>query len=180
MTIESGPAADAIARDESPIGRFGSLPLSPTLDIPFSAERSFLLAEDSENDAFLMQRAFQAAGIAELLHVVPDGQAAVDYLCATADNGRGHPLTKVVLLDLDLPRKNGFEVLAWLRTQARFKSLVTVIITASNREADADQAYSMGADFYLTKPRTFGELVQMTRCLYQWLQLNQFATKATA
>lgn len=131
----------------------------------------FLLAEHSGNQSMLIQRAMSVAGMADTLQVVADGETAIDYLRGSgsfADRAT-HPMPKVVLLDLDLPRKDGFEVLSWMRMQSHFKSLVIVVFTALNREADANRARAMGADFYLTKPNTFDELVKMTRCLYEWV-----------
>ncbi len=136
----------------------------------------FLLAEDSENDVFLMQRAFKTAGISNPLHVVADGEEAISYLKGEGEYGgrSEHPLPAVVLLDLNLPRKNGFEVLEWMRSQPTLKRIVVMILTASNRGADADRAYDLGANFYLTKPGKFEDLVKLTKCLHEWVQLNHF------
>ena len=131
----------------------------------------FLLAEVSGSDDLLMQRAFGAVGMPNSLHVVCDGETAIDYLrgCGDFTNRLTRPIPKVVLLGSNLPRKDCFEVLGWMRMQSHFKSLIIVIFTGLNREADADRARAMGADFYLTKPNTFDELVKMTRCLYEWV-----------
>jgi CheY-like chemotaxis protein len=141
---------------------------------PFN-KQAFLLAEDSENDVFLMQRAFQSAGVQNPLFVVRDGDEVLKFL-----NGEGrfdranHPLPLVVLLDLNLPRKSGFEVLSWIRSQPTLKRLVVIILTASSRASDADRAYDLGANFYLTKPGKFEDLVTMAKCLHEWVQLNHF------
>ena len=131
----------------------------------------FLLAEDAGNDSLLVQRAFGAAGMTESLHVVADGETAIDYLrgCGDSTDRQTRPIPRVVLLESNLPRKNGFEVLTWMRMQSHFKSLIVVIFTGLNREADADRARAMGADFYLTKPNTFEDLVKMTHCLNDWV-----------
>lgn len=138
----------------------------------------FLLAEDSENDAFLMQTAFKKAALPNPLRVVSDGEEAIAYLQGTgryADRAE-FPLPIVVLLDLKMPRKSGFEVLEWIRKQPTLKRLVVIILTASNRSVDADRAFDLGANFYLTKPSKFDELVEMTKCLHEWLRLNHFPT----
>ena len=136
----------------------------------------FLLAEDSQNDVFLMQQAFKKAGLPNPIQVVADGQEAISYL-----KGEGHysdrakyPLPMAVLLDLKMPRVNGFEVLEWVRKQPNLKRVVVIILTASNRSSDADRAYDFGANFYLTKPGKFEDLVEMTKCLHDWLRLNHF------
>ena len=139
-------------------------------------EQIFLLAEDSENDVFLMQRALQASGIPNPLQVVKDGAEVIAYLSGhnQYQNRSEYPLPAVVLLDLNLPRKNGFEILEWMRTQPTLKRIVVIILTASNRSADADRAYDLGANFYLTKPSKFDDLVKMTKCLHDWLKLIHF------
>ena len=138
----------------------------------------FLLAEDSGNEDLLIQRAFGAAGMTDSLHVVADGETAIDYLrgCGDSPNQLTRPVPRMVMLDSKLPRKDGFEVLTWMRMQSHFKSLIIVIFTGLNREAEADRARAMGADFYLTKPNTFEELVKMTRCLYEWVLGKQGLT----
>jgi len=136
----------------------------------------FLLAEDSQNDVFLMQQAFKKAGLPNPIQVVSDGQEAISYL-----KGEGrysaraqYPLPMAVLLDLKMARMNGFEVLEWVRKQPNLKRVVVIILTASNRSSDADRAYDLGANFYLTKPGKFEDLVEMTKCLHDWLRLNHF------
>jgi CheY-like chemotaxis protein len=136
----------------------------------------FLLAEDSENDAFLMQTAFKKAALPNPLQIVSDGEEAIAYLegLGRYRDREQFPLPIVVLLDLKMPRKTGFEVLEWIRRQPTLKRIIVIILTASNRRVDADRAYDLGANFYLTKPGKFDELVQMTQCLYEWLRLNHF------
>jgi len=139
-------------------------------------EQIFLLAEDSDNDVFLMQRALKASGIPNPLQVVKDGAEVIAYLSGhnQYQNRSEYPLPAVVLLDLNLPRKNGFELLEWMRAQSTLKRIVVIILTASNRSADADRAYDLGANFYLTKPSKFDDLVKMTKCLHDWLKLIHF------
>ena len=146
--------------------------------VPFE-EQLFLLAEDSENDVFLMHRAFKAGSIANPIHVASDGEIVISYLQGREQyaNRAEYVLPAVVLLDLNLPKKNGFEVLEWMRSQPELKNIVAVILTASNRSADADRAYDLGANFYLTKPGKFTDLVKMIKCLYEWLRLNHFPTR---
>jgi len=136
----------------------------------------FLLAEDSQNDVFLMQQAFKKAGLPNPIQVVADGLDAISYLKGEGRyNDRAqYPLPMAVLLDLKMPRMNGFEVLEWVRKQPNLKRVVVIILTASNRSSDADRAYDLGANFYLTKPGKFEDLVDMTKCLHDWLRLNHF------
>ncbi|HEX5217934.1 MAG TPA: response regulator [Verrucomicrobiae bacterium] len=146
-------------------------PTGKTLSAIQDDRPGFLLAEDTASKDLLVQRAFGAAGMADSLHVVADGETAIEYLRGCGEPGPtlGRLLPKVVLLDSKLPGKDGFEVLSWMRMQSHCRSLIIVIFTGLNREVDADRARAMGADFYLTKPNTFDELVKMTRCLYEWV-----------
>jgi len=136
----------------------------------------FLLVDDSESDVALMREAFVKAGVPNPLVVVPGGEEAIAYLKGEApyDNPDARPLPLVLLLDLNMPGKAGFEVLSWVRQQPTLKRLVIIILTASSRAVDADTAYDLGANFYLTKPGSFKELVEMTHCLHRWLRLNHF------
>jgi CheY-like chemotaxis protein len=136
----------------------------------------FLLAEDSQNDVFLMQQAFKKAGLPNPIQVVSDGQEAISYLKGEGrySDRAQYPLPMAVLLDLKMARMNGFEVLEWVRKQPNLKRVVVIILTASNRSSDADRAYDLGANFYLTKPGKFEDLVETTKCLHDWLCLNHF------
>src|SRR5260221_10272533 len=121
----------------------------------------FLLAEDDENDVFLMQTSLPKAGLVNRLQLVPDGEEAIAYLAGTGrfEDRRQYPFPLLVLLDLKLPRKNGLEVLEWIGQQTFRRSLGVIILTASRRPADATRARSLGADFFLTKPARFDDLV---------------------
>jgi len=148
---------------------------------PRRAERVFLLAEASEDHAFFTERAFSAAGITDPLHVVSDGEAAMNYLRGTGRFNRlEHPLPDVVLLDRGLPGKSGFEVLQWLRAQPDLRALLVIVLTTSNRKADADRAFELGANYYLTKPTSFDALVRLTRCLHGWLHCHHFQVPPVA
>ena len=119
-----------------------------------------LVAEDDENDALLLRMAFQRAALATELIVVRDGQEAIDFL-----NGENSDLSQampgVLLLDLKMPRVNGFEVLAWLGAQERYKDLPVVIFSSSSHESDVKKAREMGAREYLVKPHDFGDLIKI-------------------
>jgi CheY-like chemotaxis protein len=110
-----------------------------------------LYADDDENDAFLMQRAFRQAAIANPLINVADGQFAIEYLVG-AKSGTASPLPALVLLDLKMPRKSGFDVLGWMRAEVTTAQIPALIISSSNQESDIHRAYTMGANCYLIKP----------------------------
>src|SRR5438105_4593110 len=116
--------------------------------------KPILYAEDEENDAFFMQRAFQQAGILNPLVVVADGKRAIDYLSGGGPyaNRDEHPLPCLVLLDLNIPIKSGLEVLKWIRSQPSLSTLPVVVVTSSTQDSDIHRAYIMGTNSYLVKP----------------------------
>ncbi len=135
-----------------------------------------LLVEDDPNDALLLQRAFRKANLANPVRVVEDGDAAVQYLAgegAFADRLL-HPLPVLMLLDLKLPRRSGHEVLEWVRAQPGLKRLPVVVLTSSERAADVDRAFDLGASAYLVKPIDRERLVEMVRTIDAfWLILSE-------
>jgi CheY-like chemotaxis protein len=139
--------------------------------------RALLLVEDNEDDAFLMQRALKQAEIENPLYVVRDGEQAVDYLAGNGGfNDRElYPFPALVFLDLKLPFKSGHEVLAWIRQNAELAELVVVILTSSDEPSDIDRAYKLGANSYLVKPPTLGQLRDLAESFkWYWLKYNHF------
>src|SRR2546430_10566589 len=138
--------------------------------------QTILLVDDSENDIFLMRRAFKKAEFNTLLQEVHNGEQAIAYLQGEgiSSDRNAHPLPSVMLLDLNMPMKNGFDVLRFARSQPAFRRLSIIILTASMREEDVEQAYDLGASSYLVKPSTMDALADMIRCLRNWIQINHF------
>jgi CheY-like chemotaxis protein len=133
---------------------------------------AILYAEDEENDVFFLQRAFQLAGSPHTLKAVPDGEQAIDYLAGKGDFAdRGcHPLPALVLLDINMPKKSGLQVLEWIREQPQFKSLPVLMLTSSSRQEDREQTRQMGADDYLLKPSRPAQLVELVNQIHErWL-----------
>jgi DNA-binding response OmpR family regulator len=127
-----------------------------------------LLAEDDENDVFLMRRAFQEVGLPNPLVVVRNGQEAIWYLSGQgiyADRNR-FPWPLMLLLDLKMPLMDGFDVLGWLQKGQRRQNLRVVVLTSSKHETDTIRALTLGADAYLVKPHQFYELVGIVRELH--------------
>src|SRR5215475_7922783 len=105
-----------------------------------------LLAEDSEDDVILIERAFRKAKITAPLMAVHDGEEAISYLSGSgqyADRAQ-FPFPDLFLLDLKLPRRDGFEVLRWIQTRPELKNLPVIVLTQSDRIKDANQAYKLG------------------------------------
>jgi CheY-like chemotaxis protein len=126
-----------------------------------------LFAEVVDNDAFLMQRAFARAGVKNPLKVVIDGAAAIRYLSGAGEfSDRAlHPSPCLLLLDLNLPRQSGLDVLAWARSQPGLRSLPIVILTSSSQDRDIGSAYSLGANGYLVKPPSSEKLIDLVSSL---------------
>ena len=139
------------------------------------ANHTILLVEDDPNDVVLVRRAFRRARIANPLQVAQDGEAAIDYLAGRAaytDRSR-YPLPMLVLLDLKLPRRSGFEVLAWMRQQPVVNRIPVVVLTSSAESPDVNRAYELGANSYLVKPVVFEGLVDLVQRLkLYWLITN--------
>jgi CheY-like chemotaxis protein len=142
-----------------------------------TTNRALLLVEDNEDDVFLMKRALKGARVVNPLHVVEDGQEAVDYLAGTgkfADRSQ-YPLPAVVFLDLKLPYISGHDVLAWIRRQKELDALVVIVLTSSNEASDLSRCYSLGANSYVVKPPTPQQLEELAKAFkWYWLEYNQF------
>lgn len=112
-----------------------------------------LLAEDDENDIALLERAFRQTDVKNALQVVRDGEEAIQYLKGEGNFGdrQKYPLPTLVLLDLKMPRKDGFEVLEWIRQQPSLKALRVLVVTTSNDIRDVTKAYRLGANSFLVK-----------------------------
>lgn len=138
--------------------------------------KTILLADDEDNDALLIKRAFKKAGIDAGIHRVKDGEEAIAYLKGL-DGYRDrslYPFPDMLLLDLKMPRKSGFEVLKWVREHDQFKRIVAIVLTSSRQSSDINKAYDLGANSYLVKPLNFEELLHLSTLLHTfWLQCCQ-------
>jgi two-component system response regulator len=135
-----------------------------------------LLVEDNQDDVDLTLRAFQKNNIHNQVVVARDGQEALDYLFAAGANGQHTPaaMPELVLLDLQLPKLDGIEVLRQLRANERTRRLPVVMLTSSNEERDIVASYDLGANSFLRKPVNFPDLVKAVEVLGQyWLRMNE-------
>jgi two-component system response regulator len=137
-----------------------------------------LLVEDNASDEKLTLLAFKKCGVANEIVVVRDGAAALDYIFAIGKHaGRDaamHP--SMVLLDLNLPKIDGLEVLRRIRAEERTRLLPIVVLTASREEEDILNSYSFGANAYVRKPVAFAEFAEAAKTLgLFWLLLNETA-----
>lgn len=140
------------------------------------AEKFILLVEDNPDDEALTLRALKKNKIANGVVVARDGAEAVDFLFGTgAHAGRNiAELPQIVLLDLKLPKLDGFEVLRRIRADDRTRLLPVVILTSSKEERDVVQSYRDGCNSYVRKPVNFDEFIDAARQLgLYWLLLNE-------
>jgi CheY-like chemotaxis protein len=126
-----------------------------------------LVAEDSENDAFLFHRAVEQTGVALNPRFVNDGQEAVDYLTGTDKfaNRDEHPLPALIILDIKMPRMTGLDVLRWLRTQTGLRETPVLILSNSDQDRDVHEAYSLGANAYMVKPSQSQRLDELVKAI---------------
>ena len=139
-------------------------------------EPLILLVEDRDDDVLILRRSFQQAGIANPMQVVKDGEEAVAYLSGTAKYAerKEFPLPELVLLDLKLPRLDGFEVLRWIRTQPALSGLRVVVLSSSENIRDVNLAYALGANSFLVKPTDLKEYVELSSFLNDyWFVLSK-------
>jgi CheY-like chemotaxis protein len=124
---------------------------------------TILIAEDNQDHVILMRRAFAQARFLNPVKVVNDGLEAIAYLKGEgrfADRTQ-YPLPALLLLDLKMPNKNGFEVMEWIRTQPALAHLRIVVLTTSDRVFDMQHAYELGASSFLTKPLDMRDFIQL-------------------
>lgn len=146
---------------------------------------TILLAEDDENDIFLMRRAFDRTDIPNPLQLVRNGQEAIDYLSGAgrfADRA-AFPLPGLMLLDLKMPWLDGFDVLKWVRARPHLASLPVVVLTSSRLQADVDKCRQFGVHDYRVKPHVFEDLVKMLKDVrHCWLEerFNPYALEVSA
>lgn len=135
-------------------------------------EVTILVAEDDENDAFLLRRAFQKAGLSTPLIFTCNGQQTVDYLRGEppyADRAL-FPVPRLLLLDLKMPIVDGFDVLAWLKSQPGLRKMPAVVFSSSGEPEDIKKAQGLGAADFQVKPSDFSELVRFVEKLSaRWL-----------
>ena len=139
-------------------------------------KQTILLVDDSEDDLLLMKHACEAAHFKPAVVTITDGEAAMAYLSGEGiySNRAKYPLPTVMLLDLNMPRVSGFEVLTWVRAVPGLKRLPIIVFSASTRTEDVERAFEIGANSYLVKPCSLAALIAMMCCLRDWLEYNHF------
>lgn len=145
--------------------------------------KAILVADDSVEDAFILRRAFERAGMAVPLLFVKDGQELINYLSGLDQfsDRQNHPMPRLLLLDLKMPKMDGFDVLRWLQQQPELRRLVVTVLSSSNESKDVNLAYDLGANSYVVKPSSmigYANIVEKMRDY--WLEVNRPPDYATA
>ena len=132
---------------------------------------TILLVDDNASDVLLIGVALERSGIQHAFQMVPTGEEAIRYLAGQGEyaDRTKYPLPRLVLLDLNLPGKSGFDVLEWITRHASPAAYAVVILTGSDRQQDVVRAHELGARSFLVKPDVFEELVDLVKPLSQYL-----------
>ncbi len=142
-------------------------------EVAVANKGTILLADDNADDVLLVRMAFKRAGFENQILSVMDGEQVLQYLKAEgpyADRAR-FPVPELVLLDLKMPRMDGFDVLEWVRQRPEWKCLPIIVFTTSFYGPDVKRAYDLGANSFLTKPADFHEFVSAVKQLGDfWLR----------
>jgi two-component system response regulator len=134
-------------------------------------EVEILLVEDNPADVLMTRSAFEDFNISNSLHVVEDGVEAMQYLRGESDFA-GSPRPDLIMLDLNLPRKNGREVLAEIKSDPQLHTIPVVVLTTSQSEKDVLQAYDLHANCYIVKPVGFLNFVEAVKSIKSfWFSL---------
>ncbi len=126
-------------------------------------EKQIILhVEDDADAAYFLKRALQKANLDLDLRQLKDGEEAIRYLASQPPfNDRStHPAPHIILLDLKMPLKDGFDVLSWIKENPPLTSIPVIVLTSSDREADIQRAKTLGATAFLTKTISYGNVVQ--------------------
>ncbi|MGM0613080.1 MAG: response regulator [Bacteroidota bacterium] len=144
--------------------------MEPTDDI------EILIVEDNASDAEMAMRAFEKNKLTNKIHIVRDGEEALNFVFANGEyahrNKERKP--KIILLDLKLPKVDGLEVLRELKKNEETKIIPMIVLTSSKEEKDIIESYRLGVNSYIVKPVDFDKFVEAVRELgLYWLLLNQ-------
>ena len=132
-------------------------------------QRTILMADDDEEDCFLAKEALEESGVMAVLSTVEDGIQLMDYLLRNSQS-KTNKLPNLILLDLNMPRKDGREALVEIKAEPTLKNIPIVILTTSQEEEDISFSMKAGANLFMTKPATFEEWVEMMKSFAdRWL-----------
>ena len=136
-----------------------------------------LLVEDNAGDVGLIEEVFEEAKIRNNIHVAEDGEEAMLYLLGEG-KFLGSPRPDIILLDLNLPKKDGREVLREIKEDSNLKNIPVVVLTTSNAEKDILRAYELHANAYVIKPLDFNQFINVVGSIVNfWLEIVQLPSK---
>src|SRR6266446_2925519 len=126
-----------------------------------------LIAEDLDDDILLIRRSLEKASVLNPLQIVRNGEQVIAYLNGVGKfaNRDEYPLPSLLLLDLKMPRTDGFEVLRWIHEQPGLKALRVIVLTSSEDMRDVNEAYELGANSFLVKPMDFENFIEIGKFL---------------
>jgi len=128
---------------------------------------TILMADDDQDDCLLVKEAFAENRLLNTLHFVEDGEALMDYLYHRGKFGEADlwPRPALILLDLNMPRKDGREALREIRADPTLRTIPVIVLTTSKEEKEVYRSYDLGANSFITKPVTFEGLVEIVKML---------------
>lgn len=138
-------------------------------------EPLILIVEDDVNDQNFIRRAFKLSGFTNRIATVNDGEEATAYLRGLgpyADRAL-HPLPRLIITDIKMPRMGGIELLKWMNARDEFRLIPTIVLTSSNDEADITQAFVQGAKGYMIKPVQFGDLEKLIHTIADYWRVSR-------
>jgi CheY-like chemotaxis protein len=144
---------------------------------------TILYADDDPEDRMLIQDAWQESRLANELHCVEDGEELMDYLHRRGKYAAlaGSPLPGMILLDLNMPKKDGREALQEIKADPTLRSIPTIVLTTSKTGEDILRAYDLGVNSFIVKPVTFQSLVGLTLALSKyWFEIVELPGAAAA
>jgi CheY-like chemotaxis protein len=144
---------------------------------------TILVAEDDPDDRMLIEDALRESRLANDLHFVEDGEDLMDYLYSRGRYGGGAstPRPGVVLLDLNMPRKDGREALQEIKADPELRCIPVVVLTTSKAEEDILRSYDLGVSGFIIKPVTFRGLVDVLQCVSKyWFEIVELPSKSPA
>lgn len=134
---------------------------------------SFLLVEDNPDDIMITKRAFAKGHIKNKLYIAQNGEEAIDFF-RKRGKFKDAPTPSLVLLDLKMPKLNGFEVLKEIKSDEKLRSIPIVVLTSSEREKDIEEAYKMGCNSYIVKPINFENFIKTVMEIKEyWLTISR-------
>ncbi|MDP3939354.1 MAG: response regulator [Deltaproteobacteria bacterium] len=139
------------------------------------AKTSVLLAEQSQDLVEIITSTLKGTGIVDEIHVVQDGEEALEFIFRQGKYASGEGMTRpsLILLDVKLPKENGISVLRKIKSSPEFRSIPVVMLSSSESPVDIQSSYAEGANSYVIKPARFNDLMdRVERVVNYWIQTN--------